>query len=179
MPSGNKPLSDPTTCHWAITILINSIMIHVISTFNFPHAFWSLMVIGESKTKTAVTHSMKLSLNETSSCFVVIESTEGCPTDSLYYPKLWSGGSPGGMKDSHASCIRVQILVFKKPKFQVMQCISLFRFFWLMAMLLLLLSIWIEWNRAWISNYIHYKVWDEITYPFLNFNMQSLMFGNG
>ena len=23
---------------------------------------------------------------------------------------------------------------------------------------------------AWISNYIHYKVWDEITYPFLNFN---------
>ena len=23
---------------------------------------------------------------------------------------------------------------------------------------------------AWISNHIHYKVWDEITYPFLNFN---------
>ena len=23
---------------------------------------------------------------------------------------------------------------------------------------------------AWISNYTHYKVWDEITYPFLNFN---------
>ena len=23
---------------------------------------------------------------------------------------------------------------------------------------------------AWISNYIHYKVWDEITYAFLNFN---------
>ena len=23
---------------------------------------------------------------------------------------------------------------------------------------------------AWISDYIHYKVWDEITYPFLNFN---------
>ena len=23
---------------------------------------------------------------------------------------------------------------------------------------------------AWISNYIHYKVWGEITYPFLNFN---------
>ena len=23
---------------------------------------------------------------------------------------------------------------------------------------------------AWISNYIHYKVWNEITYPFLNFN---------
>ena len=22
---------------------------------------------------------------------------------------------------------------------------------------------------AWISNYIHYKMWDEITYPFLNF----------
>ena len=23
---------------------------------------------------------------------------------------------------------------------------------------------------AWITNYIHYKVLDEITYPFLNFN---------
>ena len=23
---------------------------------------------------------------------------------------------------------------------------------------------------AWISNYINYKEWDEITYPFLNFN---------
>ena len=23
---------------------------------------------------------------------------------------------------------------------------------------------------AWKSNYIHYNVWDEITYPFLNFN---------
>ena len=25
---------------------------------------------------------------------------------------------------------------------------------------------------AWISNYIHYKVWDEITYPFPNFNVE-------
>ena len=23
---------------------------------------------------------------------------------------------------------------------------------------------------AWISKYTHYKMWDEITYPFLNFN---------
>ena len=23
---------------------------------------------------------------------------------------------------------------------------------------------------AWISDYIHYEMWDEITYPFLNFN---------
>ena len=23
---------------------------------------------------------------------------------------------------------------------------------------------------TWISNYTHYNVWDEITYPFLNFN---------
>ena len=23
---------------------------------------------------------------------------------------------------------------------------------------------------TWISNYIHYKVWDKITYPSLNFN---------
>ena len=27
---------------------------------------------------------------------------------------------------------------------------------------------------AWISNYIHYKLWDEITYPLLNFNGTSL-----
>ena len=26
------------------------------------------------------------------------------------------------------------------------------------------------WNPTWINNYIHYNVWDEITYPFLNFN---------
>ena len=24
--------------------------------------------------------------------------------------------------------------------------------------------------QAWITNYTHYKVWDEITFPFLNFN---------
>ena len=31
---------------------------------------------------------------------------------------------------------------------------------------------WLTLIPAWISNYIHYKVWDEITYPFLflNFN---------
>ena len=28
----------------------------------------------------------------------------------------------------------------------------------------------LTWIPAWISNYIHYKVWDEITYPFPNFN---------
>ena len=27
---------------------------------------------------------------------------------------------------------------------------------------------------TWISNYIHYKLWDEITYPFLNFNGASV-----
>ena len=27
---------------------------------------------------------------------------------------------------------------------------------------------------AWISNYIHYKVWDEITYPFLNLNGETV-----
>ena len=30
--------------------------------------------------------------------------------------------------------------------------------------------IWINFNLAKLSNYIHYKVWDEITYPLLNFN---------
>ena len=24
--------------------------------------------------------------------------------------------------------------------------------------------------NGWISNYIHYEMWDEITYPFPNFN---------
>ena len=28
----------------------------------------------------------------------------------------------------------------------------------------------INFNVAWITNYIHYNVWDEITYPFPNFN---------
>ena len=27
---------------------------------------------------------------------------------------------------------------------------------------------WINFNRAWMGNYIHYKVWNEITYPFRN-----------
>ena len=27
---------------------------------------------------------------------------------------------------------------------------------------------------AWISDYIHYNVWDEITYPFLNFNCATV-----
>ena len=32
---------------------------------------------------------------------------------------------------------------------------------------------------AWISNYIHHKVWDEITYPFPTSTVQPLKFGNG
>ena len=28
--------------------------------------------------------------------------------------------------------------------------------------------------QAWISNNIHYEVWDEITYPFLNFNSAAI-----
>ena len=34
----------------------------------------------------------------------------------------------------------------------------------------LLLTCGLTLIPAWISNYIHYNVWDEITYPFLNFN---------
>ena len=30
--------------------------------------------------------------------------------------------------------------------------------------------VWFNLNPEWISNHIRYKVWDEITYPFLNFN---------
>ena len=33
-----------------------------------------------------------------------------------------------------------------------------------------LLLTWINLNPAWISNYVHNKLWDEITYPFSNFN---------
>ena len=32
---------------------------------------------------------------------------------------------------------------------------------------------------AWDSNYIYHKVWNEIIYPFPNFNIQLLKFGNG
>ena len=28
--------------------------------------------------------------------------------------------------------------------------------------------------QPWISNYTHYNVWDEITYPFLNFNSATV-----
>ena len=34
----------------------------------------------------------------------------------------------------------------------------------------LLLLTWINSNPGMVSNYIHYKVRDEIIYPFLNFN---------
>ena len=37
-------------------------------------------------------------------------------------------------------------------------------------------------TSAWINNcnnYIHYKVWDEITYPFSNVNVQPMKLGNG
>ena len=34
----------------------------------------------------------------------------------------------------------------------------------------LLLLAWINLISAWISEYIHYKLWEEITYPFPNFN---------
>ena len=33
--------------------------------------------------------------------------------------------------------------------------------------------------QVWMIGYIHYKVWDEITYQFPNFNGQPLKFGNG
>ena len=33
-----------------------------------------------------------------------------------------------------------------------------------------LLLTWYNLISAWMSNYIHYLVWDEITYPLLNFN---------
>ena len=33
--------------------------------------------------------------------------------------------------------------------------------------------------HTWISNYIHYKVWDEITYPFPTSTVAPLKFGNG
>ena len=32
---------------------------------------------------------------------------------------------------------------------------------------------------AWMSNYIHYKLWDEITYPILYLTVQPLKFRNG
>ena len=43
------------------------------------------------------------------------------------------------------------------------RCLSLLCYLWP------LLLTWINFT-TWISNYIHYKVWDEIIYPFLNFN---------
>ena len=36
-----------------------------------------------------------------------------------------------------------------------------------------LLLTWLTFIPAWISNYIYYKVWDEINHPFLNFNSST------
>ena len=43
------------------------------------------------------------------------------------------------------------------------------RLYWLVLQLVQLTSI-----PAWISNYIHFKMWDEITYPFPNFNCAAI-----
>ena len=32
---------------------------------------------------------------------------------------------------------------------------------------------------AWINNYIHYEVWDEIIYPFKNFNSATVYYACG
>ena len=32
------------------------------------------------------------------------------------------------------------------------------------------------WIPAWISSYIHYKMWDEITYPFQTLTAQPMKF---
>ena len=37
-----------------------------------------------------------------------------------------------------------------------------------------LLVTWFNFNPSMDSNYIHYKVWDEITYPSLNFNGSTI-----
>ena len=34
--------------------------------------------------------------------------------------------------------------------------------------------IWYNLISAWINHYIHYKVWDEMTYPFVNFNDEAV-----
>ena len=43
-------------------------------------------------------------------------------------------------------------------------CLLYEPFWWWTGML------WMDRMDGWISNHIHYKVWDEITHPFLNFN---------
>ena len=40
------------------------------------------------------------------------------------------------------------------------------------------LLAWFYFFPAWMRNYIHYKVWDEIAYPFLNFNGATVKFRN-
>ena len=44
-----------------------------------------------------------------------------------------------------------------------------------------LLQTWngLTWISAWKSDYIHFKVWDEITYPFPNLTFALLTFRNG
>ena len=42
-----------------------------------------------------------------------------------------------------------------------------------------LLLTWINFNPAWISNHMPGIVWDEINYPFQNFNGEAIELGNG
>ena len=38
--------------------------------------------------------------------------------------------------------------------------------------------IWINFNRNMNNLLLHYKMWNKITFPFPNFNVQLLKFGN-
>ena len=94
-----------------------------------------------------------------------------------YYLNLWifHGNAHGFMKNYLQNAIsewlsfpghqRVNIWISwldngKRSGKVVSQCLTWGLFYWHGLTLI----------PAWISNYIHYEVWDEITYPFLNFN---------
>ena len=47
-----------------------------------------------------------------------------------------------------------------------------------LSFMLILNKLRVSKRFAWINNYIHYNVWDEITYQFSS-TVQPLMFGNG
>ena len=69
--------------------------------------------------------------------------------------------------------IRCLIIIIKSEVWNITQCLRLGHetMVWAVCLSVFLLTSLIP---AWISNYIHYKVWDEIIYIFLNFNGETV-----
>ena len=48
--------------------------------------------------------------------------------------------------------------------------VDIIHFVFVYCQKMVLLLTWLDFNPVWITNYIHYKVWNWITFPFPGFN---------